>query len=252
MARRTSVGLSPAMASSSNNTFGSVASARAISSRLRPGVPRFRAGVSARVAIPTRSSTARARCRACAASAVRRKAPIMTFSTTLMLPNVCGSWKVRASPSSARRSGEREVTSCPCNSTVPEVGERSPVRQLKKVDLPAPFGPMRPRISPAFTATEAESTALKAPKTLVMPRASSSIGRCSVDWAPAPTALHQSEQAAWLEARDQRYNGAVQDEGQPGAAAAEEVVRDLLERDQDRRADERPEEQARAAERRHD
>ena len=53
MARRTSVGLSPAMASSSNRTFGSVASARAISSRLRPGVPRFRAGVSARVAIPT-------------------------------------------------------------------------------------------------------------------------------------------------------------------------------------------------------
>ena len=29
------------------------------------------------------------------------------------------------------------------------------MRQLKKVDLPAPFGPIRPRISPWFDRTEA-------------------------------------------------------------------------------------------------
>ena len=48
------------MASSSSSTFGSVASARAISSRLRPGVPSERAGASASRLMPTRSSTARA------------------------------------------------------------------------------------------------------------------------------------------------------------------------------------------------
>ena len=30
----------------------------------------------------------------------------------------------------------------------PVVGSVSPARQLKKVDLPAPFGPIRPMISP--------------------------------------------------------------------------------------------------------
>ena len=60
IASRTSVGVSPAIASSSSRTLGSEASARAISSRVRPGVPRLRAGVSASRPSPTRSSTARA------------------------------------------------------------------------------------------------------------------------------------------------------------------------------------------------
>ena len=47
MAVRISVGVRPAMASSSSSTLGSEASALAISSRLRPGVPRLLAGASA-------------------------------------------------------------------------------------------------------------------------------------------------------------------------------------------------------------
>src|SRR5205814_541347 len=46
IASRTSVGVSPAIASSSSSALGSEASARAISSRLRPGVPRLLAGAS--------------------------------------------------------------------------------------------------------------------------------------------------------------------------------------------------------------
>src|SRR5260221_47731 len=53
----TSRWVSPAIASSSSRIFGSVASARAISSRLRPGGPSVGAGASASPAMPTRSST---------------------------------------------------------------------------------------------------------------------------------------------------------------------------------------------------
>ena len=67
----------------------------------------------------------------------------------------------------ARASGGRRVTSAPSKVTVPEVTGRSPVRQLKKVDLPAPLGPIRPRMSPSSTDTDASSTALKAPNALV-------------------------------------------------------------------------------------
>ena len=95
----------PAMASSSSSTFGSVASARAISSRLRPGVPSERAGASASRLMPTRSSTARALVSASVRCEVRRNAPIITFSSTVMPSKVCGTWKVRARPRCARASG---------------------------------------------------------------------------------------------------------------------------------------------------
>ena len=74
---------------------------------------------------------------------------------------------------------------------------------------------------------------------------------------PAPCAAAHSrlikvENAAGLEARDQDDDGAVDDEGQPRALAAEQIVGDFLQRHQDRGADQRPEQQAGAAERRHD
>src|SRR6201989_3138232 len=67
--------------------------------------------------------------------------------------------------------------SLPSKKTLPAVVLRSPVKQLKKVDLPAPFGPIRPRISPCSSVTDAASTALKLPNALVTARASRSMGR---------------------------------------------------------------------------
>ena len=92
---------------------------------------------------------------------------MVALSSTDIDSKVSGTWKVRARPSRARASGGRRVTSVPLKVTVPEVTGRSPVRQLKKVDLPAPLGPIRPRMSPSSTDTEASSTALKAPNALV-------------------------------------------------------------------------------------
>src|SRR5438876_2766686 len=104
--------------------------------------------------------------------------------------------------------------SCPSNSTLPEVASRSPVRQLKKVDLPAPFGPIRPRMSPCSSVTEAASTALKLPKAFVTSRASRSMGRSLRQRfrrlaAPGQLPVDQRQNAAGLEPRDQHDDGAV-------------------------------------------
>src|ERR1700726_4950739 len=116
--------------------------------------------------------------------------------------------------------------SWPSNRTLPEVEMRSPVRQLKKVDLPAPFGPIRPRMSPCSSITEAASTALKLPKAFVMSRASRSMGGSfrSIDArhlavAPGPQPVDECQNAAGLKARDQYDNGAVKNKCQAGALA---------------------------------
>src|SRR6266851_4122982 len=258
MASCTSRWVRPAIASSSKRTLGSVASARAISSRLRPGVPSERAGALASRLMPTRSSTARALASASVRWEVRRNAPIITFSSTDMPSNVCGTWKVRARPSCTRTSGARWVMSWPSNKTLPDVDRRSPVRQLNSVDLPAPFGPIRPRMSPCSSVTDAASTALKLPKAFVTSRASRSMrcSRCNC-WlrgfaAPRPEPLDQRQYAARLKARDQYDDGAVHDKGQARALAAEQVVGDFLQWHQDRRTYQRPKQQAGAAQRRHD
>ena len=72
----------------------------------------------------------------------------MTLSSTDMDSNVSGTWNVRAMPSLRALLRRERVTSRPSKCTVPEVGIRSPVRQLKNVDLPAPLGPIRPSTSP--------------------------------------------------------------------------------------------------------
>src|SRR5258708_25670484 len=243
----------PAIASSSRRTLGSVASARAISSRLRPGVPTERAGASASRLMPTRSSTARDLVSASARWELRRNAPIITFSSTVMPSKVCGTWNVRARPSRARVSGAKRVMSRPSNRTLPEVDDKSPVRQLNSVDLPAPFGPIKPKMSPCSSVTDAASTALKLPKAFVTSQASRSTG-CSfrhrdlrglVGYGPDP--LDQRQDAAGLEARDQYDDGAVDDKRQAGPLAAEQIVGDFLQRPQDRGAAQRTEQQSRAA-----
>src|SRR5262245_37286366 len=51
----------------------------------------------------------------------------------------------------------------PSNTMRPAVGRSTPVRQLKNVDLPAPFGPMTARISPRRTSTETSRSAASPP-----------------------------------------------------------------------------------------
>jgi hypothetical protein len=51
-------------------------------------------------------------------------------------------------PMAARASRGRSSMSRPQIETVPEVLRHSPARMLMNVDLPAPFGPSRPKIEP--------------------------------------------------------------------------------------------------------
>src|SRR5437899_13051738 len=66
-------------------------------------------------------------------------------------------------PRRACSSGVARVTSLLSNTMRPVVGGVSPARQLKKVDLPAPFGPIRPMISPSLIARSAPATARRLP-----------------------------------------------------------------------------------------
>src|SRR5947208_7386655 len=55
-------------------------------------------------------------------------------------------------------------TSKPATVASPEVGSSRPQRILIVVDLPAPFGPRKPKISPRATERDTLSTATKSPK----------------------------------------------------------------------------------------
>src|SRR5438094_7940351 len=63
--------------------------------------------------------------------------------------------------------GGSPAMSSPLNTIRPLVGRSTPVRQLKKVDFPAPFGPMIPRISPRGTEMLTLLTAARPPNRTV-------------------------------------------------------------------------------------
>src|SRR5215475_5523197 len=137
-----------------------------------------------------------------------------------MSSNVAGTWKVRPIPARAWTSGEVRVRSAPSNVTVPLVGTVSPARQLKKVDLPAPFGPIRPMISPSATERSALRTAKKLPNAFDTPLASSSMARPPAGGEVMPELV----EPAGLEAGEQHDDAAIEDVSQTGPAAAEPGV----------------------------
>src|SRR3954451_6933175 len=135
----------------------------------------------------------------------------------------------------------------------PDVGGRSPPRQLNIVDLPAPFGPISPTISPSPTLIDASETARKPPNCFVTALASSSMtallaGRNAVG-KDAAEAMHEIENAARLKSRDEQNRAAIEDVSQTRALAAEIRVRDGLQWGQDERAKHRAEQRAGPAER---
>src|SRR6266446_1385030 len=152
-------------------------------------------------------------------------------------------------PRRACASGEALVTSTSAKTTRPLVGVRSPTRQLKKVDLPAPFGPIRPMISPSSTARSACDSAMKLPKDRETDFASSSMGHRLLARRAHGQAPPQLEQTAGFETRENQDDAAIENVGQARAAAAEQAVGRALQRDQDGGAEQRTKQRADAAER---
>ena len=80
----------------------------------------------------------------------RRWAPSATFSSTVMPGIIFTCWKVRGDAEAGDLArGERIDALAEQRAPSPRVAGSTPVTRLKVVDLPAPFGPIRPRISPA-------------------------------------------------------------------------------------------------------
>src|SRR3954463_1833725 len=120
-------------------------------------------------------------------------------------------------PSRACSSGVARVTSTRSNVMRPVVGSASPARQLKNVDLPAPFGPIRPMISPSSIDRSAPATARRLPKVFDTFSALSSIAPPESGGDAVPHLV----QSARLEACDDDDDAAVKDIRETGAAAAE-------------------------------
>src|ERR1700675_1444038 len=66
-------------------------------------------------------------------------------------------------------------TSNPLTDALPEVGSSNPHRMRMVVDLPAPLGPRKPKISPRRTARVTWSTAVNVPKRLTKSRISTAL-----------------------------------------------------------------------------
>src|ERR1700730_1175822 len=89
------------------------------------------------------------------------------FSSVVALGRMLVIWYERAMPFCEIRSGDSPVMSPPLNKICPDEGRNTPVRQLKKVLLPAPFGPIIARISPRSTAKLLRFSAVSPPKRTV-------------------------------------------------------------------------------------
>src|SRR5215831_3128811 len=95
---------------------------------------------------------------------------MIRFSSTLSsrsLVIACG-----MTPIERRTPSASPVMSWPLTIAVPPLGGSSVVSMRISVDLPAPLGPSRPKISPSSTANDTPLTAVNSPKRLTMRRTS--------------------------------------------------------------------------------
>ena len=174
----TSVLDSPAMASSEMSSFGRAAMARA-SSSLRISICVSPAG--RRCAFASSPMVCKISPASALPSAPARPDPAYSsgmprFSSTVMLVKGLGIWKVRTMPSRVRWCGGSAVISRPSKRMAPPLTGSTPETQLMSVVLPDPFGPMRPKRSPALTDKVTPFSAVKPPKRLTSPCTSSSAG----------------------------------------------------------------------------
>src|SRR5216683_1993786 len=166
---RTSSCVMPAAGSSSRISSGSVESTSPSSTHCRWPCASWPTSRSAAETRPIRSSISSTsalafspRCRRLTASQMfsRTERPSNTFGTCVLMPM----------PSRAISCAWALEMSLPRNSTWPWVGSSWPVSILKKVLLPAPFGPIRQRSSPSSKLKSTLRTARTPPKCMLRSR----------------------------------------------------------------------------------
>src|SRR5256714_2506405 len=143
--------------------WGSATSARAIASCCGcppESVPAFR---GRDWAMTGKGSKTRSRSSA-VPSRVRRPArPSRKLSSTVSSPKIRRPSGTSATPRRATSSGRRPTTDVPSTRTSPDVGRTAPMIAFSVDDLPAPFGPINPTISPRSTVNQSPRTAVTAP-----------------------------------------------------------------------------------------
>src|SRR5258705_5066046 len=174
---RRSSRLMPPVGSSSSRSFGSGASAIAISSHCCWPWESAEAGSAARSTRRNCSSMAMARsCRiprvrentsrgsdVCACSASRMLSYNVSAGSTLVI------WNLRLMPARARSAGEACEMSWPPKFTVPDVGISGPSTHFISVLLPEPLGPIKPWNSFSATVRSAPFRAVSLPNILIRP-----------------------------------------------------------------------------------
>ena len=85
------------------------------------------------------------------------------FSSTVRLPKILVSWKVRPIPRAKTLSGAMLVILSSARYTCPASALAYPVMTLNSVVLPDPFGPIRPATDPSSISTVQESRACTPP-----------------------------------------------------------------------------------------
>src|SRR5438128_7134498 len=91
----------------------------------------------------------------------------------------------------------------PSKTIRPLVGRSTLVRQLKKVDFPAPVGPMIQRISPAGTLRDTFVSAASPPKRTV----SASVVKMGADAVSGATQARESRSAPGIPGRSEHWGG---------------------------------------------
>src|SRR5437763_5108572 len=246
-----SAGPMPAIGSSSSRSRGGVASAMAISSARFSPCDKAPAGSPARRSRPTSANAANPGSRSrgsCRAGFQKRKlCPDRACAASAILSSAVNSrkieviWNERAIPSMARRAGPSRDMSVPAKRIVPASGRSSPESSAIRVVWPAPFGPITASSSPGSTESETSLVAVRPPKRLVSPSISSS----ALAIAPLPPG-NQAEQTGLRKQHDQD-----QDRPERGLPVLGQPRQDALQDQVGRRAEDRPEQRADAAEDHH-
>ena len=169
--RSVSVGRRPAITSSSSSSFGSVASARATSSRLRSGSVSAEARWCALVVEvePAQHLAARARARRATSAAVQQRADddVVLDRQRRERPH---DLEGAADAAPADLVGRQAVDALAGEGDRAAVGRDStPAIMLNSVVLPAPFGPITAKIAPCGTSKLTLSTASRPRKRLLTP-----------------------------------------------------------------------------------
>src|SRR5690242_18271943 len=159
----------------------------------------------------------------------------MTFSSTVMESKLRTTWKVRAIPSSAHCSGESPDTRRPERRISPASGTTSPEIALNSEVLPAPLGPISPRISPSVTSKLISTLAATPPNDLLTPSTSSS-GGIVRSCRRANAYADQACQTLGTRQRHQHDQCAIDHQVDATTRSAEIRPRQLRQRNQHRRS----------------